>query len=454
MHHHSSLWTLKLPQYLKPKLDLKMWEVETESNDQLRLYASPLFSPLLNNNRMTSFKTFTDERLVGSQQPEHLQTRGQHHEIAIAVHIKNIYSNLGGTTIATLCPSIEAFSPLPLSSSSSLSQKYPLTGIGPRFRESTNTKGNPGKLDKRNPPLKTRLPGTGHPATVTTPQISQPPQVSPPPLPADYDDHESDTDDEEPSEEMLLYMAVWNSMAELRTAVRKSRDRDEFDFLFRIFCRQYQRVHNMDTTGSLEAVEEAPPPPPPPTPVIDTSTQTTPPTPVQKPTTNSVSTNTDPPPTRTYAEAATTTTSPSPRQPPKDKGKAPSKATPPPTTIPPRTNREKIAPPPESQKGKAPPETRGKGKGRLSPPPTLAKTMVLHAAPTKFKPGQMRRWIEEDNKSTGVQILGIRWLMQEHRRAGKMASSLVIYMKERINIDQGLRMGRRFFRTTVYDWSR
>ncbi|KAF8446582.1 hypothetical protein BGX38DRAFT_1270963 [Terfezia claveryi] len=118
-------------------------------------------------------------------------------------------------------------------------------------------------------------------------------------------------------------------------------------------------------------------------------------------------------------------------------------------------------PPPESQQGKAPPETQSKGKGRLAPPPeiispspTLARTMVLHAAPTKFKPGQMRRWIEEDNKLTGVQILGIRWLTQEHRRAGKMASSLVIYMKDRINLDQGLRMGRRFFRTTVYDWNR
>ncbi|KAF8445092.1 hypothetical protein BGX38DRAFT_1143587 [Terfezia claveryi] len=49
--------------------------------------------------------------------------------------------------------------------------------------------------------------------------------------------------------------------------------------------------------------------------------------------------------------------------------------------------------------------------------PTLARTLVLHAAPTKFKPGQIRRWIEEDNKATAVQILGIRWLTQEHRGA-------------------------------------
>jgi len=33
-------------------------------------------------------------------------------------------------------------------------------------------------------------------------------------------------------------------------------------------------------------------------------------------------------------------------------------------------------------------------------------TDVMHTAPLKYKPGTMRRWIEEDNK--GVRILGIR----------------------------------------------
>ena len=64
----------------------------------------------------------------------------------------------------------------------------------------------------------------------------------------------------------------------------------------------------------------------------------------------------------------------------------------------------------------------------------------------------MRRWIEEDNK--GITVLGIRWLLQEPRRAGKAASSLVIYMKEGININKGFRMGRRIFRTSQYDWER
>ncbi|KAF8446581.1 hypothetical protein BGX38DRAFT_1270962 [Terfezia claveryi] len=286
-------------------------------------------------------------------------------------------------------------------------------------------KDNPGKLDKRNPPLKTRLPVTGHPATVTTPQTSQPPQILPvtghpatctteashqspssatqvhPDQPrnqlictfcknnshsiykcpsyciyCDTGDHsqnecpraqraqkmtapimqdtmadgngdtgdESDNEgngsrelteesDHNESDTLILYRAVWNSMAALRAAKGPpSRDLDELDFLFKMFGKQYQRIHNAPITNSFKVLQEgalrywelvnAPPPPPPPTPVIDTSTspapppppptpvtdtstQTTPPTPAQKPTTNSVSTNTDHSPATTYAEAAT-----------------------------------------------------------------------------------------------------------------------------------------------------
>lgn len=61
----------------------------------------------------------------------------------------------------------------------------------------------------------------------------------------------------------------------------------------------------------------------------------------------------------------------------------------------------------------------------------------------------MRRWMEEDNKN--VAILGIRWLLQEDRRAGKSASSLVNYLKHGTDISQGVHMGRRIFRTTRYN---
>jgi hypothetical protein len=45
----------------------------------------------------------------GTQQPEQLQTSGRYHEMALATHNTNIPSYLGGTTIATLSSSSEAF---------------------------------------------------------------------------------------------------------------------------------------------------------------------------------------------------------------------------------------------------------------------------------------------------------------------------------------------------------
>jgi len=64
--------------------------------------------------------------------------------------------------------------------------------------------------------------------------------------------------------------------------------------------------------------------------------------------------------------------------------------------------------------------------------PAQARTAVLHADPTKYKPGQMRQWIQEYNRDMGAQILGIRWLTQETRRAGKQASSLLTNMRGEI----------------------
>ena len=113
-----------------------------------------------------------------------------------------------------------------------------------------------------------------------------------------------------------------------------------------------------------------------------------------------------------------------------------------------------LSPPPISSawyKGKE----KRKAQPSRSPPPTPVATraIVLHGAPTKFKPGQMRRWIEEDNIGD-VQIVGIRWLLQEHRRVGKLASSLVIYVNQSVTVERGLCMGRRIYRTTPYDWDR
>jgi len=50
-------------------------------------------------------------------------------------------------------------------------------------------------------------------------------------------------------------------------------------------------------------------------------------------------------------------------------------------------------------------------------------------------------------------MVGARWLLAESGRPGKTAASLVIYMNWAGELD-GLRMGRRMFRTTTYDWHR
>jgi len=76
--------------------------------------------------------SITHQRLVGTQQPEQLQTNGQHHKIALADYITDIYSDLGGTTVATLSPSCDAFYLFSPARFSPLSRKTPSTSIGPR----------------------------------------------------------------------------------------------------------------------------------------------------------------------------------------------------------------------------------------------------------------------------------------------------------------------------------
>ncbi|RPB22195.1 hypothetical protein L211DRAFT_339505, partial [Terfezia boudieri ATCC MYA-4762] len=62
--------------------------------------------------------------------------------------------------------------------------------------------------------------------------------------------------------------------------------------------------------------------------------------------------------------------------------------------------------------------------------------------PTKYKPGLMS------------QILVIRWLVQVHRRVEKLATSLVNYIAQEIDIKHGLHMHKKFFHTIEYDWDR
>ncbi|KAF8416570.1 hypothetical protein EV426DRAFT_578658 [Tirmania nivea] len=55
-----------------------------------------------------------------------------------------------------------------------------------------------------------------------------------------------------------------------------------------------------------------------------------------------------------------------------------------------------------------------------------AQAVVIHGVPTRYKPGQVRRWIEEDNE--GVEVMGIRWLLKQYELE-KVASSLVVYTR-------------------------
>jgi len=103
----------------------------------------------------------------------------------------------------------------------------------------------------------------------------------------------------------------------------------------------------------------------------------------------------------------------------------------------------------QAKRGQGRERGRPSGRPNLERPP-ITRALVMHAAPLKYKPGTMRRWIEEDNR--GIKILGIRWLLRGDRR-GQVASSLVIYMQDPIEATK-LRMGRRLFRTTCYDWDR
>jgi len=138
-----------------------------------------------------------------------------------------------------------------------------------------------------------------------------------------------------------------------------------------------------------------------------------------------------PPPARTYAEAATqVTTMP-------DRGKW----------------KEKEAPAAPGYSTSAQAWERPTSPSVEGAHTTQAGTVVLRAAPTRYECCQIWRWIKGDNKG-GVQVQGIRWLVGEHRRVGKLASSLVMYVKEKVDLSHGLRMGRKLFRTAEYDWDR
>ena len=65
--------------------------------------------------------------------------------------------------------------------------------------------------------------------------------------------------------------------------------------------------------------------------------------------------------------------------------------------------------------------------------------------------GKMWGWLQEDNES--VKITGVRWLVIDEARKGKTRPSLVVHLNSCKTVTL-LRMGRRVYRTTRYDWNR
>jgi len=51
----------------------------------------------------------------------------------------------------------------------------------------------------------------------------------------------------------------------------------------------------------------------------------------------------------------------------------------------------------------------------------------------------------EEERNGRVQILGIRWLLKQQKRVGRLASTLVICMREKVGISEGLRIERTIF---------
>ena len=80
-----------------------------------------------------------------------------------------------------------------------------------------------------------------------------------------------------------------------------------------------------------------------------------------------------------------------------------------------------------------------------------AQAVIMHGVSPRYRLGILRRWLEEGND--GIEIMGARWLLPREKRLGKTLSSLVVYTRSTENV-VGLRMGKRLFSTTVYDWDR
>lgn len=108
-----------------------------------------------------------------------------------------------------------------------------------------------------------------------------------------------------------------------------------------------------------------------------------------------------PPPPQTCAKEATEITRKDLQTHHKDKGKG-------------KKSAEAALPPPHWRTTPLPNKT--KSVPGYKAPSMRARTVVFHGAPTKYKPGLVRRWIEGNNNE--ARILGVRLMLHGGRRVG------------------------------------
>jgi len=86
-----------------------------------------------------------------------------------------------------------------------------------------------------------------------------------------------------------------------------------------------------------------------------------------------------------------------------------------------------------------------------------AQSVVIHGMPTHRKIGKVWGWLQEDNP--GVVVTGVRWLVREELRPGKLESSVVVHLNSYKELEGSgkeawLRLGRKWHPTEKYDWNR
>ena len=120
-----------------------------------------------------------------------------------------------------------------------------------------------------------------------------------------------------------------------------------------------------------------------------------------------------------------------------------------------------IDPPGSPKSSKKPQSSQG---GTPTPKPTpatptsghLARAFVVHGVAC-HGPWQARiQEVERAFERKGGGVIGVRWLLQQHRRRGKAFSSLVVFLKRAVGTAESMYMKMRGRKHMVeeYEWGR